>query len=141
MWTGNCCAFPFPARRSIQSATIIGGSGKRFRIPLPAGCPTTTFPVGGWSCGTGKRWSICIPRSAHREFMPGFAMPFRCPMRCNCRSRRTEAGTIAVFRRNRRDEYWTYSQRKPAALRGIVPNFFPGAATPVIPPLPKCFVR
>lgn len=107
MWTGNCCAFPFPVTKPIRSATIIGGSGKRFRISLPAGCPTTTFPVGG-SCGTEKPSSTCIPRSAHRELMRGFAKPFRCPIRCNCRSRRTEAGIIEVFRRNRRDEHWTF---------------------------------
>ena len=54
-------------------------------------------------------WSICIPRSAHRELIPGFAMPFHCRMRCRCRSRPTGAGTTGVFRRNRRDEHWTYS--------------------------------
>lgn len=46
--------------------------------------------------------------ATHRELISGFAMPFRCPMRCNCRSRRTEADTIAVFRRNRRKRSWTF---------------------------------
>lgn len=113
MWTGNCSAFPFPARRSIQSATIIGGSGKRFRIPLPAGCPTTTFPVGGWSCDAEKPSSTCISRSARRKLMHGFAMPFRCPMRCRCRSRPTGAGITGVFRRNRRGYF-----KSPVAPQG-----------------------
>ena len=55
-------------------------------------------------------------------------MPFRCPIRCNCRSRRTEAGITGVFRRNRRDEHWTCSQRKPAALRGIAPEILQAIA-------------
>jgi len=106
---GELLCFPFPVRKPIRSATIIGGFGKHFRILLPAGCPIATFPVGEWSCGMEKPLSTRIPRSAHRELISGFAMHFRCRMRCRCRSRLTGAGITGVFRRNRRGRLWTFS--------------------------------
>ncbi len=105
---GKLFCFPVSGEEA-DTVTIISGFGKRSRIFLPAECHTTTFPVGGWSCGVGKRWSTCTPRSAHRKLIPGFAKPFRCRMRCRCRSRPTGAGITGVFRRNRRDSLWTFS--------------------------------
>ena len=79
---------------SGEEADTVGNNHRRFWETLPhsltGGTPYNYFPRG-------------------RELISGFAMHFRCRMRCRCRSRLTGAGITGVFRRNRRGRLWTFS--------------------------------
>lgn len=106
---GELLCFPV----SGDEADTVSNNHRRFWKTLPhsltGGMSYNYFPRGRVELRHGKALvylhpTLCTPGIDIR-IRHAFSLP---AMRCNCRSRPTEVGTIAVFRRNRRDEHWTY---------------------------------
>ena len=106
---GELLCFPV----SGDEADTVSNNHRRFWETLPhsltCGMPYNYFPRGRVELRHGKAVVYLHPSLCTPELIPGFAMLFRCRMRCRYRSRPTGAGITEVFRRNRRGRLWTFS--------------------------------
>lgn len=78
MWTGNCCAFPFPVTKPIRSATIIAGK-ETLPHSLTGGMSYNYFPRGRVELRHGKALvylhpTLCTP-GIYARIRHAFSLP------------------------------------------------------------------